>query len=146
MSRRRSAIWMRRVLAIFGSAVALNYAWELAQAPFYEGVVLPDALWHCFVASVGDGVLVLVIFAAVCAAMRAVDWYLHPTSRSYLTMAIAGLAVAIAVEGWGLHVAERWQYSALMPVVPVLEVGAVPVLQMLLLPPLIFALARRLTR
>lgn len=52
----------RRSLAIFVIAVAVNYVWELAQAPLYgpmEGAIW----WHCFVASIGDGVIVLLIFA-----------------------------------------------------------------------------------
>ena len=140
------ALSARRILAIFGLAVALNYVWELAQTPFYAGVTLPDALWHCFIASLGDGILVLVIFAAVAYAMRAADWFIRPTSRSYLTMAIAGLALAVVVEWWGLHVAGRWRYSALMPIIPLVEVGVVPILQMLVLPPLIFSIARRWVR
>lgn len=135
----------RVISLIFAVAVAVNYAWELAQTPLYAGVDFPGALWHCFVASLGDGVLVLLIYAAVAVAVGSLDWYARPGARAYFAMAAAGLAVAIAVEWWGLHIARRWQYSHLMPLLPA-GIGWAPVLQMVLLPPAIFAAARRLAR
>lgn len=129
---------------VFVVAVAINYLWELAQTPLYAGVNFPGALWHCFVASLGDGVLVLFIYVAVAVSVRSSDWFVRPGVGSYVAMAIAGLAVGVAVEWWGLHVAKRWQYSELMPIIPGAGVGLAPILQMLLLPPAIFASVRRL--
>ena len=54
----------KTVAAIFVVAVLGNYPWELAQAPLYVGMESFRAVWwHCFVASLGDGLLVLGIFA-----------------------------------------------------------------------------------
>ena len=131
---------------LFALATAVNYAWELAQTPLYAGVVFPGAIWHCFVASLGDGLLVLFIFAVVAAVVWSLDWYMRPTLRSYAAMAAAGLAVGFAVEWWGLHIARRWEYSELMPLIPGTGIGVAPVLQMLLLPPAIFWVMRRLAR
>ena len=134
----------QRLVLIFALAVTVNYAWELAQTPLYRGVEFPGAIWHCFVAALGDGVLVLLIFGVVAAMLGSLDWHMRPTAKSYLAMAAAGLAVGFGVEWWGLHLAKRWQYAGLMPIIPWAGVGAVPVLQMLVLPPAIFAAARRL--
>lgn len=134
----------RELMLVFALAVAVNYPWELAQTPFFARVGLPAALWHCFVASLGDGWLVLVIYVAVAAVMRSLHWYMHPSFASYLAMAAAGVAVAIAVEWWGLRVARRWDYSPLMPTLPWAGLGAVPILQMLVLPPAIFAAVRKI--
>ena len=128
---------------LFAVAVLVNYLWELAQAPLYVGVDFPGAMWHCFVAALGDGLLVLAIFALVAIATGNMDWYVRPGMRGYTAMAAAGLAVGFAVEWWGLHIARRWQYSDLMPVIPETGIGAAPVLQMLLLPPAIFWIVRR---
>ena len=136
----------RQLLTVFSIAVAINYPWELAQTPLYAGVEFPGALWHCFVASVGDGLLVLFIFAAVARALRSMEWYDEPGGKGYAWMLAAGLAIGLAVEWWGLHIAKRWQYSDLMPLVPGVWVGAAPILQMLLLPPAIFWAAGRLGR
>ena len=142
----RKAAVSRRFGLIFLVAVVVNYAWELAQTPLYSGVYFPGAIWHCFVASLGDGFLVLFIYAAVAIAVGSLDWYARPAARADLAMAATGFAVSVAVEWWGLHIARRWQYSALMPILPGAEVGLAPVLQMLLLPPVIFTAVQRLTR
>lgn len=134
----------RRLLLVFALATGLNYPWELAQTPFYAGVEFPRAAWHCFVSALGDGLLVLGIYAATAVTTRDSAWYMHPRPRSYVAMAIAGLVLGFAVEWWGVSVAKRWQYSELMPVIPGAGVGAVPVLQMLVLPPVVFWLMRRL--
>lgn len=134
----------RGLLLIFFVAVAVNYAWELAQTPLYAGVDFPGAVWHCFVASLGDGLLLLFIYAAVAVALRSLDWYMRPNVEAYVAIAVAGLAVGVAVEWWGLHIAKRWQYSDLMPIIPGAGVGLAPILQMLVLPPAIFAVVRRL--
>jgi hypothetical protein len=47
------------------------------------------------------------------------------------------------VEWYAVKVLHRWEYSLSMPVIPGLEIGFVPVLQMLVLPPLTFFLAAR---
>jgi hypothetical protein len=40
---------------VFIVAVAVNYLWELAQAPLYIGMEIYNSavFWHCFVASLG---------------------------------------------------------------------------------------------
>ena len=142
----RVAAASRGVVLIFLVAVAVNYAWELAQTPLYSGVHFPGAIWHCFVAALGDGLLVLCIHAGVAIAVRSPDWYAQPVPQAYLAMAATGVAASVAVEWWGLNIAKRWQYSELMPILPGAEVGLAPILQMLLLPPAIFAVVRRLAR
>ena len=46
--------------------------------------------------------------------------------------------IAIVVEWAAIHWLHRWSYTAQMPLIPGLEIGVTPVLQMLVLPPLIF--------
>ena len=135
-----------RLLLVFSVAVFVNYLWELAQTPLYRDVEFPGAMWHCFVAALGDGILVLTIFAAVATATGDKDWDVRPGMRAYAAMAAAGLAVGFAVEWWGLHIARRWQYSELMPVIAQTGIGVAPVLQMMLLPPAIFWMVRRIAR
>jgi len=95
-------------------------------------------LWHCFAPSLGDGLLVLLIFALGWAVLRRRDWFTRPGVRGYAVMLIAGLAIAISVELVAVHALGRWAYTARMPIVPGLGVGLAPVAQMLVLPPIIF--------
>jgi hypothetical protein len=94
--------------------------------------------WHCFVASLGDGLLVLGIFAMGWLLLRQQRWFVHPGLWGYGVMLTTGLVIGITVEWIAVHLMERWKYTVHMPLVPGLEVGIVPVMQMLVLPPLIF--------
>lgn len=128
--------------AIFVMAVLFNYPWELVQSPLYIGMENFSAMWrHCFVASLGDGLLVLLIFATGWAALQQQDWFVHPGVCGYAVMLAAGLVVGVSVEWVAVYVVERRAYTPQMPLVPGLGIGIVPITQMLVLPPLIFRVA-----
>lgn len=133
---------VRQVGAIFFIAFALNYVWEIAQAPLYAGTGDWGNAWlHCLVASLGDGILVSIIYAVGSVAFRCSNWYLHPTGRAYGLMLASGFCIGVAVEWAAILVLNRWAYASSMPLIPGLGLGLVPVLQMLLVPPLIFRIA-----
>lgn len=135
----RIALAGRMLLTLFLVAVAVNYPWELAQAPLFAGSADFNSIWwHCFVASLGDGVLVLLIFAIGWLVWRRHNWFERPGARAYILMLVAGLTIAIAVELIAVQGLQRWSYAPAMPRLPVLDVGIVPIVQMLVLPPLIF--------
>ncbi|OGS95846.1 MAG: hypothetical protein A3K04_12165 [Gallionellales bacterium RBG_16_56_9] len=125
----------------------MNFVWEIAEAPLYADMgSWGNSWWHCFVASVGDGVLVGLIFAMGGVAFRRADWYRHPSGHTYGLMLATGLCIGLGVEWAAIHVFNRWAYTTGMPLIPGLDIGLVPVLQMLLLPPLIFHMAARWTK
>jgi len=128
----QSLIW------VFTVAVLFNYLWELAQAPLYVGLERYNAavFWHCFVASLGDGIMVLIVAATGRVILRRRDWFEQPGASGYLVMLATGLVLAVLVESVALHLLGRWQYTVRMPTV--LSIGVVPIAQMLLVPPLIF--------
>ena len=135
-------------MAIFVAAVIVNYLWELVQTPLYEGMDdFSRMLWHCLVASLGDGLLVLLIFGVGWLMTGRRDWFISPGVRGYALMLATGLVIAVVVEWVAVRIAGQWDYNDGMPVVPLLGVGLAPIAQMLLLPPLIFHLvARRATK
>jgi hypothetical protein len=66
------------------------------------------AWWHCFVASLSDGLLVLLIFGTGWVVLRRQAWFAHPEARGYFLMLVAGLVIGVSVEGVAVHVAGRW--------------------------------------
>lgn len=137
MAQHRSRWWT--LATIFVVAVLFNYPWELAQSPLYVSMDnLGAAWWHCFVASLGDGLLVLFIFATGWAALRQREWFMHPDVRGYAVMLTMGVVIGVSIEWVAVHIAKRWAYTSQMPLVPGLGVGVAPIIQMLVLPPLIF--------
>ena len=133
----------RQIAFVFLVAILVNYPWELAQAPLYVGMDdFRAALSHCFLSSVGDGFLVLAIVVTGWFVLGESDWFAHPGAVGYLLMLAVGGFIAVSVEWAAVHIAERWSYTDRMPRVPGLDVGVLPIAQMLLLPPLIFRTVR----
>ena len=125
--------------ALFAVAVAINYVWEIAQSFLFVGMgSIRAVLWHCFVASLGDGVILCIIHGVGWGVFRRADWFARAGASQYGVMLGAGLVIASAMEWVAVHVLHRWAYTDLMPVVPGLDIGVIPVLQMLVLPPLVF--------
>lgn len=130
--------------AIFSFSVPLNYGWEITQGFLYVGMSgIAESWWHCFVASLGDGVLVGVIQLIGWCAFGRADWFIWPGSRRYAVMLGSGLVIGVAVEWVAVEVLHRWRYTEQMPLIPGAEIGLIPVLQMILLPPIIFALVAK---
>lgn len=131
---------------LFAASAVVNYVWEVAQSPLYEGMGRwALVVWHCLPASLGDGLLVLLIYAAGRAAFGSRDWFERPGAGGYALMLSAGFAVAAAVEAAALALG-YWEYKGSMPRLPALGLGLAPLAQMLVLPPLIFFAVGRLRR
>lgn len=136
---------LAKVALVFAIGVLVNYPWELAQSRLYADMEdVREVLWHCFIAALGDGVLVLAVFAVGAIMFRRADWFVRPGARSYAVMLGAGLVIGVLVEWLGLHLLRRWVYAPDMPLIPGLGIGLVPVAQMLLLPPLILRIVAAL--
>jgi hypothetical protein len=122
-------------------AVALNFPWEMAQSFLYVRPSALLALWFCFLATLGDGLLVLLIFAFGWMVLRQRDWFQRPGPSGYLLMLVSGLLISITVEWIAVHLAGKWTYTERMPLLPGFNVGLLPVVQSLVLPALIFRTA-----
>lgn len=134
-----STLWC--FVALFIVAVVLNYCWEISQSLLFVGMKYNKAMWwHCFVASLGDGILVWIIYLTVWAAFRQSNWFVHLGGSHYGVMLAAGLVMGVAIEWVALHILNRWAYTEQMPLIPGLAIGLAPVLQMLILPPVIFSI------
>jgi hypothetical protein len=122
----------------------LNEIWEMAQMSAYvetTGHSWTNTLGFCTRAAAGDVGIILGIYAAGALAAGDSGWGLRGYWNIYATAAVLGLVYAALVEHAALA-AGRWSYTERMPVVPGLGAGLWPLLQMTLLPPLTFRIAR----
>ena len=126
-------------------AFLLHLPWEFWQVPFFEGMAAAahwPAVKVCTRAALGDALIALLAFLAVAAAARSRSWILEPTWRTVSAYIAVGLSVTVVIEllstAWG-----RWAYGDAMPVVPVIDIGLLPVLQWIVLPPLTVWFVRR---
>lgn len=131
-------------IALFAVAVIVNYMWELLQSPLYAGMQVNARMFgHCFIASLGDGLIVMVIYL--------IDWLIFRWQERIraagkwrlAVMLLTGLIVGAIIEWIGVYGLHRWSYNELMPMFPGLRIGLIPIMQMVILPPIIFALVEK---
>jgi hypothetical protein len=129
-------------------AFLLNLPWELWQVPLFDRMpVSPhwEAVKTCSRAAAGDAVIALVACWAVALVVRNRAWVVSPTASEVLGFAACGVLMTAAIERLALsgRWVQSWSYSPLMPVVPGIDVGLSPLVQWLVLPPLVVWLVRR---
>jgi hypothetical protein len=64
-------------------------------------------------------------------------WPRRPTAAEVAGFALIGILVTIVFELLATRTWQLWSYSQLMPVIPLLEIGLVPFVQWMVLPPLV---------
>ncbi len=132
---------IRLVVVALAVGVAVNFTWEMAQAVLYESMgTVWQATWRCFVASLADAWMVLALVGVGWAVCR------RAGSRTGGAAVVAlGIVLGAAIEWSGLE-RGQWGYNEHMPLIYGTQIGVVPVLQMTLLPLLVFHVTRRAAR
>lgn len=130
-------------LLMFG--LPLELLWEIAQFPLYT--VWQEGDWsyilyglaHC---TLGDLLILLVTYWIVALLNRNRYWYRSniPVNGSLFTL--IGLGYTIYSEILNVSIKGNWDYTELMPIIPVIEIGGMPFMQWLLIPPVLLWLMR----
>jgi hypothetical protein len=115
----------------------------MLQAPAFTG--MPDdwlaATMVCAVATVGDAVIVVLLFGLGALLFRDGAWFRPPRPGRYLVIVVAAVAIQIAVEMVMVYRLGRWGYSALHPLIA--GIGTLPIVQPIVLLPSTFWLLSR---
>lgn len=123
------------VLAV--AAFGLNMLWELAQVFAFSS--LDDAAgFEIFIlvtiASVADAFITLAAFLIVALIRRKSGWQESAKTSDFLIFAVVGAVSAILIETVAIS-RGVWTYGDYMPIVPLLEIGLLPFLQLTVLLP-----------
>ena len=92
----------------------------------------------CALATLGDGVLVALVATVGAVLYRNGRWFVPPSPAPYAVVVAIGLVLQIAVEWVMVHGLDRWGHGPSQPVLPFVQVGILPVLQPIVLLPLVF--------
>lgn len=127
-------------------AFLLNFTWEFLQVPFFKE--MPEmahweAVLFCTRATLGDVLIALSAYWVVAGIRRSRDWIYRPDVLAIVAFLLVGVLITIVLEWHATQVQQRWQYAEIMPTLPLLGTGLAPLMQWLLLPPLILWFARR---
>ena len=136
---------MRHAIWLSITSFALHFLWESIQCPLLYVHGSCDASWLGMIrASLGDVVITWFIFGTVAAVSIRWRWDAERwDSRQWITLICIALVLGVGVELRALATG-RWMYEPAMPVVPAVQVGIVPLLQLLVLSPVCFRFAARL--
>lgn len=136
---------MKKII-IFYSFISfiLNFIWEVSQIGLYEPHFnsISDLAFVHLKATAGDVVIFLIIFAFMSLLLRDMRWIVKDKAMPLVLVTILGFIFSVVVEKYALATG-RWGYSELMPIIPFIEVGLSPVLQLTILVPLSAYITRR---
>lgn len=116
-------------LALFTSGYLLNVVWEsLHWVWFYiPDLPVPQFTYITHIASLGDGVWIVIIYWATALLTNDSTWVRKPGRHHILTYASLGLIAAAGIEWWAA-LTDAWTYGDTMPVI--LGVGISPFIQL----------------
>ena len=136
--RRPLHVAVQDALRILPVAFLLNWIWEATHAAAYVESTGPflHRLRHCLPMAGTDALWTLALWGVA----TGVCWRTDGRAPRLATLAVLGAVTAIVVE-WAALAEGRWTYNALMPIVPVVNVGLWPVAQMTVLPVVTVVLA-----
>ena len=119
-------------------AFPINFLWEMGQMPFYSNMSynLVNTL-YCTVASAGDVLMISLIYISVSLIIKDERWIYKKTNNGLVLAIIIGLLLAFLVEFAALNLG-LWAYSNRMPIIGNIKVGLFPIIQMVLLPYIVF--------
>ncbi len=127
-------------------ALPLELLWELAQFPLYDVWHQNDwsyilyGLAHC---TFGDLLILLVLYEIIALFNWNRAWYATDGILvNSLLFTLLGVGYTIYSEIMNVRIKGTWGYTELMPIVPILDIGGMPFLQWLLVPPILLWLMR----
>ncbi len=133
-------------LPLAGFGFLTNFLWEMLQVPWFMGMANSShgsVVWLCIQATGGDVLILLASFWFSSIVFGHRRWLLEGKRKPAITLLVAALLVTIVMEWLATGPLERWTYADSMPVIPLLGVGLAPLLQWIILPPLIMWLSHR---
>lgn len=127
------------------SGFLLNGNWEWLQTPFFvdSTATLNEIVWFRLHCTMGDVLILLGCAAVVTTFRRSTGWLAKPRLGDLMLLTVLG----VAYTSWSelVNLARgSWAYSDLMPLLPGIGLGVVPLLQWLFLPSLSVWLTVRL--
>jgi len=123
----------------------LNFAWEVLVTPFYADKTanINAIIWNRLHCTGGDVAITLGCFWLVSLIFRTRAWPLDLTKKRLLLFMALGITYTVFSEMTNVRIIGSWDYSDLMPVIPYIRVGVVPLIQWIIVPPLLILIVRR---
>ena len=131
-------------LSLCLSAFFLNFFWEVVHTYFYtmKDSGFSTMLYGWFHCTGGDVMITLGSFWLVSLISWNRRWFLKLNRVNFVGFIMAGVVYTFLSERLNVYVFKSWSYSEAMPVIPWFKVGLTPILQWLLIPPVVILMVR----
>lgn len=131
----------------FVTAYILSFVWEMLQMPFYKAFMqyTVQAWLFCGLASIFDALYIVILYWVGKRFTHNQDWIVHLNWKRILAIALLAVLTATISERVALALG-LWQYSEKMAIVPLLQIGIIPPLQLTVLPIITFWLMNRVIK
>jgi len=141
--------WILKIIAapetnLFLFAFLLNFVYEVWQSPYFEFYNMPlladkiEYITHC---TVGDGVITIFSFWIVSVLRGSRYWLLNSTWKLTLLFTALGWIYTFISEIYRVQIAKLYGVSVL--VIPGVGISWLPLLQWIILPPLVLYMTKR---
>ncbi len=139
------AILNSPVLNFVFFAYVLNATWEWSQSPFFIDTTsnLNTIIWYRIHCALGDVIILLIGLTLVSLYRKGIHWIYHPKAKDYVMLVSFGFFYTAFSEYINVHIRHTWSYSQYMPLIPFINVGIIPLVQWIILPPVIVFITRR---
>ncbi len=140
-----SGSFIARVTLWSALAFSLNLLWEISHVGLYTiwreagGLRIAWSLFHC---TLGDVVIAVAGFALAAIVLWRANWPLSRPWTGSVIVVISTVAFTTWSEWYNVYRADAWGYAPSMPLI--FGIGLTPLLQWLILPPVIVVAYRAL--
>lgn len=113
--------------------------WEWIQTPFFIDSTneINQIVWNRVHCTMGDIMILLSTYLILMLIKRRYISISNLNKNDIIILTIMGLSYTVFSEYLNVHIRESWGYSELMPIIPVLKAGLIPLMQWIILPSLI---------
>lgn len=131
-------------LAFCFLAFFINFFWEVIHTYFYTLKFFPFStmLYHWLHCTLGDVAISLGSFWLVSLACRTRRWLFRINRLKIFGFIMVGVIYTIISELVNVNIYKSWDYNQMMPIIPWIKVGLTPVLQWIIIPPVVIFLVR----
>lgn len=138
------------LFVFFASSFIFHLIWENLHAPLYGPYTdfinfFPRLL---YATSTGDMIFMLIIFLTIGIVHKNFWWILDKEAfkrpATWITAIVIGILISVSFELWAVYVDFRWAYKEIMPMIPIVQVGLTPVLQMIIIPMLVIFTTKKI--
>ena len=137
--------WLSSIRLYFAISAILHLIWETLQLPLYTiwntGSLgeIAFAVLHC---TIGDMMIASLSLLIALLVIGNRSWPSERFTSVMMATIIIGIAYTVYSEWVNTAVRKTWQYSNLMPTLPVLGTGLSPFIQWLIVPSIAFSALR----